>query len=222
MFQFASLLIALASAQFTDRCGLPADNTCLIKNAQYTFVGRVTSNTITSGGSSSNYNATLAVSCMYASFSSPPSSGAGLVGNTITITGWGVPNPKCPNGLGAAANVGDTNIYFINVAQRPQAGQSAQNIIYAVQDICVGGIPFNQANLQTVSNVLAANPGNAITGSTMGSDPSCTLPKADASVSSSSGTTGSSGTAQFNAAGRAESTYLALATFLVGSVFLAM
>ncbi|KAJ3260864.1 hypothetical protein HK103_007427 [Boothiomyces macroporosus] len=218
--QIASLLIASASAQFTDKCGLPADNACLVKNAQYTFVGTVTSNTISSGGSASNYNATLSVRCMFASFSSPPSSGEGLVGNTITVTGWGVPNPKCPNGLGAAANVQDTNIYFINVAQRPQAGQSAQNIIYAVQDICVGGIPFNQANLQTISDVLAQNPGNAITGAAAGTDAACTLPKS--SVSSSSSTTGSSGTPQFNAGARPETTYLAFAAFLVGSVFLSM
>lgn len=55
---------------------------------------------------------------MYASFSSPPSEGSGLIGQEIRVANWGKPQPRCPAGAGAEAIENSTQIYFLYVGQR--------------------------------------------------------------------------------------------------------
>lgn len=68
------------------QCSLPADPKCLVQNAQYTVVGTVTS----SKGPSPNFNATMNIKCVLASYSNPISKGDGLVGKDLLVTSWGI------------------------------------------------------------------------------------------------------------------------------------
>lgn len=96
-------------------------------------------------------------------------------------SGWGKPLPGCPNGGGADATSGTTQIFFIFISQGELGSKSAK---YAVADRCQGGIEYSNENLQTIANVLAGAPGNLlflkiasrISKENMGTNPQCVLP----------------------------------------------
>ncbi|KAJ3260865.1 hypothetical protein HK103_007428 [Boothiomyces macroporosus] len=158
---------------------------CFIKNSQYTVVGTVLSTDVgTPFGNPTNYGAKIAIRCMYASFTVPPSSGDGIVGNTVSVTGFGTPNGQCGTNInpGATANVGDTKIYFLYVATT-QSGVAPKQMTYSLQNPCTGGIPFSVSNMYKIGDILASNPGNAINGSSFGSDPTCAIPPKSFNVS---------------------------------------
>ncbi|KAI8908903.1 hypothetical protein EDD86DRAFT_232412 [Gorgonomyces haynaldii] len=166
---------------------LPPTVDCLVGNAQYTVLGRVTGTNLGDPqfpqATASNFNATVAIDCVFASFDSPPSSGIGLAGNSVTVTGWGSPKPGCPAGYGAPANINQTALYFFYVA-RP--GTSPIANLYGVNYICVGGIPATQDNLTKLAQLLAQSPANAIAPAYKGSSPTCNLPALPTSTGAAS------------------------------------
>jgi hypothetical protein len=89
-----SSLLSLIDAQaITDKCGLPADPKCLVRSAQYTVVGNIRGTNLNQSGSlatPNNYNATMNIRCILASFSSPISAGDELVGKDVLVTNWGL------------------------------------------------------------------------------------------------------------------------------------
>ncbi|KAJ8330189.1 hypothetical protein O5D80_001758 [Batrachochytrium dendrobatidis] len=188
------LLTIMVNAQLAlqpaPNCGLPADLKCLVTNAQYTVVGTVVSSTLNETGSSpTNYNATIAIRCVWASFTSPISPGAGLAGQQVLVANWGFPKQGCPSNTGSRANVGDNHIYFIYVAASAPNGQGPAQAIYAVQDICVGGAAYTQDNINTVASVLKQYPSNAIATENIGGA-SCALPSVSPSSNGGSANTG--------------------------------
>ncbi|KAH6562410.1 hypothetical protein BASA50_006511 [Batrachochytrium salamandrivorans] len=157
-------------------CGLPADPKCLVMNAQYTVVGTVMSNTLGQPGSTpTNYNATIAIRCVWASFTSPMSPGLGLAGQQVTVANWGFPKTGCPANTGSDAAIGANRIFFLYVAAPAPQGQGPDKAVYAVQDMCVGGVEYNSPNVNTVANVLNQYPNNAVATSNIGGA-NCTLP----------------------------------------------
>ncbi|KAJ3268259.1 hypothetical protein HDV01_003233 [Terramyces sp. JEL0728] len=159
--------------------------TCFVKNAQYTVVGTVLStNANTPFGNPSDYGVQMAIRCMYASFTVPPSTGEGIVGNTVLVNGFGLPNGQCSSNVnhGSSANVGDIKIYFIYTGTI-QPGLAAKQMTYSLQYPCTGGIPFSVSNLYKIGDILGSFPGNAINGTNFGSDPSCVIPPKVFSVS---------------------------------------
>ncbi|KAI8924524.1 hypothetical protein BC831DRAFT_394011, partial [Entophlyctis helioformis] len=183
----SSLLVAAtaalsASAQLTfqsaPNCGLPADPTCLIKNAQYTVVGTVMSTNLGSSplATPGSYNATVAIRCLWGSFSSPPSPGTGLAGATVLVANFGFPKAGCPANTGSQAVVNDTRIMFLYVAAPAPNGAPTSQAVFAVQDICVGGLPYNSANVQVVASVLEQFPSNKIPLANQGIQSQCALP----------------------------------------------
>ncbi|KAI9091245.1 hypothetical protein DFS34DRAFT_584595 [Phlyctochytrium arcticum] len=158
---------------------LPNQIDCLMTKSQYTILGTVVSNNMNDTTtavrplpSSTNYNATIMVNCVYSSFSNNKGTGAGLAGQAITVTGFGNPRPSCPQSLGAVAEPGQSSIFFVYVSSMVAAGNIP---LFTVFNPCGGGIPFSDTNLQTLSNILQKNPANAITGVNRGSA-NCTLP----------------------------------------------
>ncbi|KNC99133.1 uncharacterized protein SPPG_05392 [Spizellomyces punctatus DAOM BR117] len=158
---------------------LPNDLPCFMTQAQYTILGTVVGNNAnTPPGSAQNYNATIAVQCIYASFGNNRGQG-GFVGQQITVTGFGNPNQKCPNNMGADAIPNNSSIFFIYVASSvPQGGLP----IFTVFNPCGGGIPYSPQNLQTLANSLAKFPQNAIAGA-----PNCALPAPEATATAPAG-----------------------------------
>ncbi|KAL2914501.1 hypothetical protein HK105_206068 [Polyrhizophydium stewartii] len=216
-----SLFASLASAQLTfqpaPNCGLPADPKCLITNAQYTVVGTVTSNTLNESTSTpANYNATVNIRCVWASFTSPPSTGEGLVGNNLLVANWGFPKAGCPANTGAQAVVGANRILFLYVAASAARGLPPSQNVFAVQDICVGGLDYNEANVKTVASVLNQYPSNAI-GAQFRGDSSCALPALSTTTAGGQASPTGSVTVPGNAAetsGRWSSSLAAAAVFV--------
>eukprot|EP00842_Homolaphlyctis_polyrhiza_P001427 jgi/Hompol1/2285/HPOL_002140-RA len=186
----ASLLPLVAADigfQQAPNCGLPADPVCLIKNAQYTGVGTIISNNLSAPGvTPDNYNATVRIRCLWASFSTPASPGAGLVGSStgpdLLVANWGFPKPGCPANTGSQALVNTSKILFFYVAAPAPSGSSPDKAIFAVQDPCVGGLDYTPQNLQLIANVLAQNPQNAIPSQNSGPASQCALPSVPSST----------------------------------------
>ncbi|RKP00310.1 hypothetical protein CXG81DRAFT_26964 [Caulochytrium protostelioides] len=142
------------------------DLECLAKASQYIIMGTVVSTT-EAAMSSSNYNATIQASCVYGSWSNPISKT--LSGTeSMLVTSFGSPRPECPASAGATAQVGESQIWFVAVAN---TAETASTAFYTVVDICVGGVPATQANLQTLSNLLETYPTHKVLKGT-----NCSLP----------------------------------------------
>ncbi|KAJ3347165.1 hypothetical protein HDU91_006838 [Kappamyces sp. JEL0680] len=199
-------------------CPLPATPECLIENAQYTVVGTITSTNLgTPGTSSALYSAQMAISCVWASFSTPVSDGLGLVNQVINVTNW----VGCPNGSGATANVNDSQIYLIYVAKAAPRGEPPANALFSVFSPCTGGIALS--NNGVVAQVLANNPSNAISAANRGTNAFCTLPTVTTSSGSSSSTSQSGGPATFNPSStgsRSEAKMGVFALFLLSTLAL--
>ncbi|KND00641.1 uncharacterized protein SPPG_03767 [Spizellomyces punctatus DAOM BR117] len=174
LFSLLSATTALAQLQVPN-C-LPTDVECFMTKAQYTVLGTITSNNANStdpGASPANYNATMLIQCVYASFGNNKGTGANMANNQLTVTGFGFPNPNCPPNTGAQAIVNSSSIYFIYVATSvPQGGMP----IYTVFNPCGGGIPFSDENLNKLGAIVAKNPQNAIPPANQGNPAKCTLP----------------------------------------------
>lgn len=179
--QMLLLLVNAAAAQLlapaaVTTCSLPATVNCLVGNAQYSVLGTVTASQ-QSPTTASNYNATMRIDCMYASYSSPVSN-VNLVGQSLLVANWGNPKQGCPAGRYAEAELNVQKVYFIYVAR---AGATPATAVYGINYICVGGIANSTANLQDMSNVLAASPQNSIASLNAGSA-QCALPAPAASA----------------------------------------
>ena len=198
----SSLALLAASAQAQVSCGFPPKIDCLVKNAQYTLAATVLSTTQNSTGNPANYNATLAVQCLWATGQPGTATGMGIQGSSILVTSFGSNKVRhaiftyyihsemfflniyltrhqsnCPRGSNAEAVVGNTRIYFIHV--RSNLPRTGENIIYSIVDVCVGGQEYNEANLKAISNVLEAYPSNRIDDRYRGPAQNCNLPKPD-------------------------------------------
>lgn len=166
----AQALIVLAQGS-TPSCAPTDTLECFMTESQFTVLGTVLSTNLNTPGTTatqSNYNATVRVDCVFASFSDPISS---IVrgGQTYNVMRWGKPQVACGSGnLGATATVNETKIFFFYIASRIVDNE---NPVLGVFDLCTGGyLPTNQS-LQDVSNVLNDNPANKLlTGN------NCTLP----------------------------------------------
>jgi hypothetical protein len=110
---FILFFLYSASAQNFDIC--KSDPICLAKISQYVVLGQVVSNTLNQEGSSvTNYNASIAVKCVFASFTKGgPDPANNLAGYTIDVTGFGG-GYMCPSGVSHAA-VNSTQLFFIHV-----------------------------------------------------------------------------------------------------------
>ena len=94
MFQQLVSIALLASSVLGDiapptipNCALD-DVKCLTRAAQYTVVGTIVSTNLgdpTSTATPGRYNATMAIRCLWASFSSPVSPGTGLVNKQVLV-----------------------------------------------------------------------------------------------------------------------------------------
>lgn len=134
----------------------PNDVPCLITSAQYTILGTVISNNAqTPPASAQDYNATIQIQCVYASAGTNRGPGTGMTGSQVLVTGFGTPNAKCPNGLGADAAVNTSSIYWISIASATSG--PSQLPTYSVFNPCGGGIPFSQNAVQTLASVLGKN-----------------------------------------------------------------
>ncbi len=93
LFLLGLLLLADVHAQSAPNCPAPVQIECLASQAQFTVLGSITETNLQTStlASQINYNATMALSCVYASFSNPVSN---LIsgGRSYLTTGWG--NPK--------------------------------------------------------------------------------------------------------------------------------
>jgi hypothetical protein len=156
------------------QCPLPAKPECVIQNSQYTILGTVTDNNIgkTPYASTRNYNASIAVQCVWASFTNPPASGFGLVDTIIPVMGYGRPYAGCPNADGSDAEVNSTQIFFIYLHTGALSGPS----LYAVSNPCAGSLPYSPENVQLVANLVGADPSGKIAAQYRGTKPECTLP----------------------------------------------
>ncbi|KAJ3036728.1 hypothetical protein HDV00_002441 [Rhizophlyctis rosea] len=188
--------MAIAQMATAPQCQ-PTDTTCFITKAQYTVLGTVLGNNIgvsdpTTGvtGTAENYNATVNVQCVYASTNPTMNSGANILGQTVTVTGFGTSRKACPNGGGASAAANQSNIFFLFVANTPPKGQIP---ILSVFDICTGGLSYDNTHLQSVGNVLASNSQLAFYGASRG-PASCTVPGLPQDAAPTSTTASSNGT----------------------------
>ncbi|KAI8811189.1 hypothetical protein BJ742DRAFT_154770 [Cladochytrium replicatum] len=178
---FFTLLALCCSAQtaFAQGTCLPTDTACLVRSAQLTVLATITGTNLNETGTaanSTNYNATVTLQCGY--YSSDAAAVALLkprlnsaVGTNVpvTVTGWGKPNPRCANNLGAEAIVGTTKVLFVYVT----VGTDAASIVptLAVFDICQGGVDPTTQVLTTIAQLQQQNPANVINLGT-----NCTLP----------------------------------------------
>ena len=90
------LMLAMQVSAQSTACSLPPTTDCLVQHSQFTVLGIVTA-TNNISNSPGNYNVTMQINCVFASFSSPAiSSGAGLAGNIVTVVNWGNPKVGCP------------------------------------------------------------------------------------------------------------------------------
>lgn len=128
-----ALLIQLVTAF---DCTVPAETSCLVKNAQYTILGTVVDNTVGRGNDTSkSYDASIAVQCVWSSFvpGRVPGNGWGMADTIINVKGWGKPLPGCPNAGGADATSGTTQIFFIFIQEGELGSKGA---IYGVANRC--------------------------------------------------------------------------------------
>lgn len=128
---------------------------------------------------------------------------------------WGFPKTRCGQNRGAVANVGDNKIFFLHVARRPPVGTTADNAIFSITDICVGGVSLDGKG--DVEQVVADVPGSAIPLANRGSDSFCTL--ANVPVSAGSGSSGASFDPS-KSEGSRQVTVGSLAVFLIAGIAL--
>ncbi|KAJ3148738.1 hypothetical protein HDU89_004588 [Geranomyces variabilis] len=188
LFTLLASVAAPALGQATTAAGCPAtDLKCLITTAQYSLRGSVTSNTANTTDTPAAYNATIAVSCVYSSFTTPTGAGA-FAGSDILVTGFGAARAGC---AGLAANPGDEGLFFVYVANR--VGQNGTPY-YSVFNPCAGNItPNSTANLATMQSILS-NPANAA--NVLNKGTGCALPAPTTSAAPAPATaTGSSASA---------------------------
>ncbi|KAJ3157475.1 hypothetical protein HDU86_003367 [Geranomyces michiganensis] len=188
LFTLLASVAAPALGQATTAAGCPAtDLKCLITTAQYSLRGTVVSNTANTTDTPAAYNATISVSCVYSSFTSPTGAGA-FAGSDILVTGFGAAKAGC---AGLAANPGDEGIFFVYVANR--VGQNGTPY-YSVFNPCAGNItPNSTANLVTMQSILS-NPANAA--NVLNKGTGCALPApATSSAPAPAAPTGSSASA---------------------------
>lgn len=103
------------------------------------------------------------------------SEGEGLAGKVVNVTNFGFPNPRCPPNTGANVTVGQSGIFFINVARAGPRGSSPHQATFGVTDICSGGKNITENGI--VAEVLADGlPENTIPLANRGTEPFCTLP----------------------------------------------
>ncbi|KAJ3011257.1 hypothetical protein HKX48_006934 [Thoreauomyces humboldtii] len=166
-----------ALAQTPAGCPVVGDVNCLASTAQYTVLATVISNNANTTATPANYNATISISCVYTSAGANQGKGTGMIGSDLTVTGFGNPKAACPSGVGADAIVGSTGIMFISVGQ-----SVGPNVLpfYTLFNPCGGAVANSTANLQTIRNVITANPTDSIV---MGT---CALPPAPPASSSAS------------------------------------
>ena len=172
--QVLVFLLGLLPSLVLSQCPLPAKPDCVIQNSQYTILGTVTDNNIgkTPYASTRNYNASIAVQCVWTSFTNPPATGFGLVDTIIPVMGYGRPYAGCPNADGSDAEVNSTQIFFIYLHTGALTGPS----LYAVSNPCAGSLPYTPENVQLVSNLVGADPSGKIAAQYRGTKPECTLP----------------------------------------------
>ncbi|KAJ3046314.1 hypothetical protein HDV00_000128 [Rhizophlyctis rosea] len=148
------------------------DIPCYVTSAQYTILGNVvSSNANLPPGSSANYNATIAVKCVYASYNTTLNTGANILNESVVITRFGQSTSKCPTGGGATATPGQTAIFFVHVANTPALGTTP---ILSVFDVCTGGLNNTDSARQQIATVLAKSPDYGFYGAQRGAN--CTLP----------------------------------------------
>ena len=148
--------------------GAPAELGCVVKNSQYTIQGTVVSNDQASWPPGSSYNATIKVNCVYASNDPKLSTGAGLIGQDIFVENFGAAS-SCPRSI-SEATVNATRIFHVFVRA------IAPTRVYSVVDICSGGRPNTQENLQALSKYLTENAQYAISSGNRGPVGTCSLP----------------------------------------------
>jgi hypothetical protein len=191
-FLVAALLGLAPSTLAQVACGYPPKMDCLVRNAQYTILGDVISNTRDTTGTSLNYNATINIECLWATGQPGTTTGAGLQGSTITVTSFGDRIPNCPIGSTADASIGSKKIFFIHVRSNlPRPGDA---VVYSIVDVCVGGQDYTLDNLKVISDTINAYPSNRIQDSLRGPVDRCSLtsvwsPSTSSSTSATSSTT---------------------------------
>ncbi|KAJ3053939.1 hypothetical protein HK097_003012 [Rhizophlyctis rosea] len=175
----ATTLASLASLTLTNAQALTPpsckqdDLPCYVASAQYTVLGTVVStNSNASPGTPSNYNATISIQCVYASYNTTLNTGANILGKNVLVTRFGQPRSQCPNGGGATATPSQTAIFFVHVANTPAHDTTP---ILSVFDICTGGVPNTDTSRQQIGTVLAKNPDYGFYGASRGGA-NCTLP----------------------------------------------
>ncbi|KAJ3033396.1 hypothetical protein HK097_004859 [Rhizophlyctis rosea] len=143
-----------------------------ITQAQYTVLGTVISTNVNQGNSTTgvlaspqNYNATIQIQCVYASYNPSTNDGSNILSTSVTVTGFGSPRAACPNGGGATATQNQSTIFFLFVANSPPKGQTP---VLSVFDICTGGVGYDPTNLARVGDVLALKPELAFYGAARG------------------------------------------------------
>ena len=172
MFLSSLLYLVSLTTAAASYCG--QDLQCLVKSSQYTILGEVKSLSIDNNlntNPNQTYNATINIKCMYSSFSRPPNQGDDLVGRDITVMSFNITNRRC-NPI-AKATVGDTRFFFISINEIAPRGTPT---IFAIVDICIGGLEKTDSNSQELSDLLAQNPNNVIPSQNVGPSPLCSLP----------------------------------------------
>ncbi|KAJ1555087.1 hypothetical protein HK096_009277, partial [Nowakowskiella sp. JEL0078] len=182
-----TLVFSVVFAQNADyaKCQPPFDINCFIQNAQFTVLGTVLS-TNQNTSSTTNYNATVSIGCVYyvSSAALKVRQHTGLIAQTILVTGWGRPNSLCQTtGLGADAKPGDTKIMFLYVTSGTPTGVVP---VYSVFDVCQGGFANTTQYLSQISLAEQTKPDNTVN---LGS--SCALPPAATTTTSASSTAAS-------------------------------
>lgn len=119
-----------------------------------------------------SYNASIAIQCVWGSFSSPPSNGYGLVDTIVPVQGFGKPLANCPNGSGSDATEGTTQIFFIYMQKGVMTGPN----YYAVSNPCAGPLAYTPENLEMIAGILKASPANKMSDEFRGSKEQCILP----------------------------------------------
>ncbi|RKO86264.1 hypothetical protein BDK51DRAFT_29759 [Blyttiomyces helicus] len=177
---FGSLLLAASSsfAQVLSSSGCqPNDYTCYINKAQYTVLGTVVATNngstfpgTTTPGTPSNFTAEINIQCVWASASG--SSGANIIGQTVPVTGFGMPQSACTNvNSGANATVNASSVFFLYV----QTGSSNPPVMSLFDHCYGGGTSYTPDILQRIAAQIAKTPTLAIPAANSGPS-QCALP----------------------------------------------
>ena len=171
-------LLATSFAQQTNNCQAPYTTECLTRSAQLTVLGTVVSNTLTNSTASS-YNATISISCVYSSFSFPPT--RLVTPGTYLVTNFGYPKAICGvKGGSSDALINQTKVFYLFISDFTTSVP-----VLSVFDVCQGGSFPSNNTLQSISDVLfQATDNNRILNG------QCTLPAPSSSVNGTGVNTG--------------------------------